>query len=196
MCIPFLGIADHNIGIHVPDYQVRTSETYYSSAVYFGGSIGMNPFQNGFTANINPILGFRVARRLHLGISAGINYQYEQIDFANVSSTAPKYNYQAINYDLSVFSRYFFFYRFFLHLEPEIIGVKQTNSIVYDPQNQSFTEDYERLYVPATLVGLGYAQPLGEQSILVLTVLYDAIQDENTPYNKWPFLRGGFNLGF
>ena len=53
-----------------------------------------------------------------------------------------------------------------------------------------------RKNITAGLVGIGFAAPIGQQSILVLTVLYDVRQHELAPYGPYPFLRGGFNLGF
>jgi len=194
--LPIISLANKSVGLKAPDFNFQVGESYYSSPVYFGGNIGFYPYQKGFNALLNPILGFRVSRRLHMGISAGLTYNYEKLDPLPTDPSNPLYDYNAFNYDVSIFSRYFLFYRFFAHIEPNLISVKNTQSIVYNAQDQSFTETFDRVWVPAGLIGIGYAQPLGAQSILVLTALYDVVQDENSPYQKYPFIRGGFNLGF
>lgn len=184
-----------NFKLQAPEYNFSTGENYYRSPVYFGGNIGFYPSKNGYIATFNPIIGARIARRFHLGTSIGFQYYHDQIEIYKGFNDSTSYSYQAANYDLSIFARYFIVYRFFFQLEPGIVNQK-TAQLYWDASKNKVVEEAKRINTPTVLGGLGFAQPIGEQSILVLTLLYDFYQHENSPYGKLPFLRGGFNLGF
>ncbi len=197
LLIPTFLLAEKNkgLGLQMPDFQFSTGNGgYYSSPVYFGGNMGFFPNKEGFVATVNPIFGARITRRFHLGISSSILFQQQNLYVPNgLDST--KYKYQGANYDVSLFARYFILSGLFLHAEPGIINTKVA-SIYYDYTDAKVIEESERINVPNLLGGVGFAVPVGQQSILVFTALYDFYQDENSPYGKYPFLRGGFNLGF
>ena len=179
-----------------PDFQFSTGQSaYYNSPVYFGGNFSFFPRKNGLLASISPIIGARVTNRFHLGLSAGIQYEREQVTFYEPFPDSTNYTYQSSFYDISLFARYFFHYRFFLHLEPEVINVKNA-TLAWDYTANKVVETAERKNIFAGLVGIGFAAPIGQQSVLVLTALYDVRQDPLAPYGPYPFLRGGFNLGF
>jgi len=187
---------NNSIALQMPDFQFSTgNNSYYNSPIYFGGNLGFFPNQEGFLATINPIFGARLARRFHLGISSSILFQQQKLFVPKNIMDSAEYNYRAANYDLSVFARYFLYRGLFLHAEPGIINTKVAN-IYWDTSTSQVIENTQRINVPNILGGLGYAIPIGQQSILVLTVLYDFYQHENSPYGNYPFLRGGFNLGF
>ncbi len=178
------------------DFQFSTGNSaYYRSPVYFGGNFAFFPRQEGLFASISPIIGARVAPRLHLGLSAGIQYQQERIIFYQPYPDSTTYNYKSSLYDVSLFLRYFIHYRVFVHLEPELINVKNA-ALSWDYARGVVKEDAKRQNIFAGLVGLGFAAPIGQQSVFVLTMLYDIKQDALSPYGQYPFLRGGFNLGF
>lgn len=179
-----------------PDFQFSTGNNgYYSSPVYFGGNFGYFPRKDGMLFSVAPIIGARVTRRFHIGLSAGIQYERENITIPEPYPDSTVYVYEQAAYDISIFARYFFHYRFFLHLEPEVINYKEA-TLSWDYVKNVAVETSERKNVFAGLAGIGFAAPIGRQSILVLTVLYDVVQDDAAPYGPYPFLRGGFNLGF
>ena len=179
-----------------PDFQFSTGNNgYYSSPIYFGGNFAYFPNKTGMFVSVSPIIGARITRRFHLGLSAGIRYEQEEVKFYEPYPDSTSYKYQSAYYDVSVFARYFFHYRFFLHLEPEVINLKNA-TLRWDYPTNAIIEESERKNITAGLVGIGFAAPIGQQSILVLTVLYDVRQHELAPYGPYPFLRGGFNLGF
>jgi hypothetical protein len=45
------------------------------------------------------------------------------------------------------------------------------------------------------LVGGGYAQRLGGNSYMMISVMYDIIQNPNSPYFRQPVFGGGLALG-
>ncbi len=187
----------NEFGIKLKEVEMLGGSGYYSSPVYFGGSIGFQPFEKAYRLSIAPILAARVQRRTHLGISPTYQYYREKLFVpitTSVDSTA--HILEASSWNVSVFLRYFYYNRFFLHLEPELINYKEIQNLYYDNQQKKVVEVSRRNNTFALLTGLGYVQPIGEQSIFVITILYDVLQQENTPYEKLPFVRGSFNLGF
>ncbi len=192
----FVHAEKNEFGIKLKEVEMLGGSGYYSSPVYFGGAIGFQPFEKAYRLSIAPILAARVQRRTHLGISPTYQYYREKlfVPITSVDSTA--HILEASSWNVSVFLRYFYYNRFFLHLEPELINYKEIQNLYYDNQQKKVVEVSRRNNTFALLTGLGYVQPIGEQSIFVITILYDVLQQENTPYEKLPFVRGSFNLGF
>ncbi|MBP6456555.1 MAG: hypothetical protein KA275_07490 [Chitinophagaceae bacterium] len=186
----------NEFGIKLKEVEMLGGSGYYSSPVYFGGSIGFQPFEKAYLFSIAPILAARIQRRTHLGISPTYQYYREKIVVPITSIDSTTHILEASSWNVSVFLRYFYYNRFFLHLEPELINYKEITNLYYDNQQKKVVEVSSRNNTFALLTGLGYVQPIGEQSIFVITVLYDVLQQENTPYEKLPFIRGSFNLGF
>jgi hypothetical protein len=62
----------------------------------------------------------------------------------------------------------------------------------YDPPSE--IRQKSRM-VPSLLVGGGIAIPSG-RSAFIGTVMYDVIQDANSPYSTRPFYNFGYNIGF
>jgi hypothetical protein len=61
----------------------------------------------------------------------------------------------------------------------------------YYSQNES-----GRVSVPYVFVGAGYRQSLGGAVWLNAQVLFDVLQDSNSPYSNWePFFSLGFGVG-
>jgi hypothetical protein len=186
----------NEIGLKVKEVEMLGGSGYYSSPVYFGGSVGFQPFEKAYLLSISPILAARIQRRTHLGISPTYQYYHEKLFVPITSIDSTAYILEASSWNVSIFLRYFYYNRFFLHLEPELINYKEIQNLYYDNQQKKVVEISKRNNTLALLTGLGYVQPIGEQSIFVITILYDVLQQENTPYEKLPFIRGSFNLGF
>ena len=49
---------------------------------------------------------------------------------------------------------------------------------------------------PSVLVGIGYRQPITDNSSLYIMGMYDVLQHEYSPYRGGIFPRIGFNIGF
>lgn len=158
----------------------------FSQRLYTGGDLGFS-FGNITFVNINPIVGYRIDKKWSAGISAKYIYYRERF---------PEYNWEYSNsmYGGSVFTRYLIGNSFLAHAEFETI-----NAEVREFLSTTLT----RKWVPIGLLGAGYRQGLGNTYLQVL-VLYDAINDRNSPYrNEYLFgptnipliLRAGFIIG-
>ena len=158
----------------------------FSQRLYTGGDLGFS-FGNITFVNINPIVGYRIDKKWSVGISAKYIYYRERF---------PEYNWEYSNsmYGGSVFTRYLIGNSFLAHAEFEAV-----NAEVREFLSTTLT----RKWVPIGLLGAGYRQGLGNTYLQVL-VLYDAINDRNSPYrNEYLFgptnipliLRAGFIIG-
>lgn len=154
---------------------------------FAGGNFGVS-LGRYTLVNLSPQVGYRFNRFVAAGV--GFNLQYaslkEKYNGRDYSKTS-----QGIT-GLNVFGRFYPADRFFLQVQPEgnyIFG----NIKYYQPTEQTFKLDAE--IVPCFLVGGGYSVPAGRGRFLT-TVLYDVIQQPNSPYGNQPIVNVGYNFNF
>ncbi|WP_234567891.1 hypothetical protein [Rhodohalobacter sp. 614A] len=130
--------------------------------VYTGGSVGLNFWNNRTYIDASPILGYQIDD-LRIGVGGIFSYVRRSGD-------------SRIHYGARVFSQYDLFESFFLHAEVETLNTEYYNS--------------EREWVLSVPVGAGYFQRISDRMYTTFTILYDLVQDENSPYEN-PIIRGG-----
>lgn len=151
---------------------------------------------------ITPVLGYRITDNFAAGI--GFGYQYLRVKNYNtviidVNSGAEEFRpLTAHIYSPSVWARHIIWNNIFAHVEYEHNIFSQ----------KYFTNDYtqygtlpvikvnETINVPCLLVGGGLRQPIGDRSSLIFMLLYDVLQDKNSPYRNTVAIRLGVNFGF
>ncbi len=145
--------------------------------VYFGGNVGFS-FGSYTRIGIYPLVGFKITPKLSIGLKIG----YEYLKYNNSVD-----EYSTSNYGGSIFARYRIIPRLYVHVEYEATnyGLLDINSDVY------------RQWVNFLYLGGGYSQPIGGNAYLNLQVLFDVLNDENSPYNSWePIFSVGVAVGF
>ncbi len=148
---------------------------------YFGGNLGLT-FGTYTSISIWPMVGYKITPKLSAGLQPGFDYV--------------KYNYggnteESSNYGIKIFSRYRIIPQFYFHAEYDYINYE-----IYTWSNQN---DYlkSRENVPFLFLGGGLSQQLGENSWMYVQILFDVIQDGNSPYAAGePFYSIGFGVGF
>ncbi len=145
--------------------------------VYYGGTVGLS-FGNYFRVNVAPLVGFRYSPRA----SVGVKVAYEYIRDKRYEPTLT-----ASNYGGSFFARYRLHPKLYAHAEFAYMSYKyKTSNAVTD-----------RTWVPFFFLGGGFVQPLSPRTSLIVEVLFDLLQDENSPYEDWdPFISVGVGVGF
>ncbi len=147
------------------------------SKVYYGGILGLS-FGNYFRVNIAPMVGYHYASNA----SVGIKVAYEYINDSRYTLERTYHNYGA-----SIFTRYRFIPKAYAHAEFAYMS--------YQYQNDVYKSD--RTWVPFLLLGGGYIQPISANASIVAEVLFDVLQDSNSPYEEWsPFISIGVSVGF
>jgi hypothetical protein len=139
---------------------------------YYGGSIGFS-FGTYTRVSIQPMFGYRITPKL----SAGGRISYEYIKDKVGNETRSSHSYGG-----GVFSRYRFMRPAYAHVEFQAMS--------YDIVNA------DREWVPFLLLGGGYVQPISKKSSAYVEVLFDVLQDENSPYGWDPVVSAGVGVGF
>ncbi len=160
---------DYASGKSKTDAKAKTKVPFKERLV-FGGNLG-GYFGNPTFVQINPMVGYKTTKWWVNGV--GVNYMY-------LSSG----NYSRSIYGASVWSRAYAFQSLFVQTEFEMLSLKAKN-----PSNEEFHAN-----VPVWFVGAGYQSTGGGLGLSVM-ILYDVIQDENSPYSTPVFRIGGL-FGF
>lgn len=153
----------------------------FKDRIYVGGDLGFS-FGSYTYIRIAPLLGYNFTERFSAGLSPSYTYLKD-------SRFEPEY--ETSIYGGSVFGRYFVFEGFFLQTEVEALNLD-----VY--RINPITGEYrtERETIPIWFVGAGYSQRTTEGSGFFISVLYDLIQDINSPYPDNLSIRVGGFIGF
>ena len=147
------------------------------SKMYFGGYANFS-FGKYTVIGVEPMVGYKLTPKFSLG--AKISYEY--IKDKRYSST-----YETSNYGASVFSRFRLTQRIYTHVEFSGMNYK-----LFDSNGES-----NRKWVPFLFVGGGFSQPITKNTWFTAEVLFDVLQNENSPYKKAePFFSMGFGVGF
>lgn len=143
------------------------------SKIYWGGALGFS-FWGDFTQiSIEPMVAYKLTPKLSLG--GKLRYEY-------IKARQSGSDYSSHNYGASIFSRYRVVLPLYLHAE-----------FAY----MSYDYPLGRQEVPFLLLGGGYSQPVGKNAWAFVEILFDVIQDENSPYKDWePFISIGVSVGF
>lgn len=153
---------------------------------YYGGNIGFNFWNDYFYLGVYPLVGYKVTPKLSLGAKIGYAYisddRYEPFPALKTS-----------NYGGSIFSRYRIIPQLYAHAEFAYWSYENISSF------NTFENTYntDRYWVPYLLLGGGYSQNIGPNVWLFAEVLFDVINDENSPYESGdPFISFGAGVGF
>jgi len=145
--------------------------------VYLGGYASLTV--GSYTRiGVYPLLGYKFTPKL----SGGLKIGYEYVRDNRYADT-----YTGSNYGGSIFARYRLIPRLYFHVEYEYFSYELYN----------FDGTSNREWVPFLYLGGGYSQPIGRHVWLTAQVLFDVLQDERSPYNRWdPVFSVGVAAGF
>jgi hypothetical protein len=162
--------------------EVSKGTTAGVSKWYYGGSLGFGFSSNYFSISIQPIVAYKITPKLSLGGKIGYTY------WSN-SNVEPTYN--SSNYGGSIFSRYRIIPQLYAHAE---FAYWSYENAYLNPLGGYTTE---RNWVPFLLLGGGFSQMISPNVWAYAEVLFDVINDSNSPYDEWdPFISVGVGVGF
>lgn len=168
-------------------YVTDSSRGFDKSRLMVGGALGFS-FGDYTFVNVSPLIGYRFSQMFAAGIN--INAQYASQRFRdNAGETVERNNYSI--FGGGIFARFYPFEQFFLHAQPEYNRISMKSTTYYG--ERIVTKD--NYYAPSLLLGGGYAQPIGGNSAITFMILYDVLQDRNSPYMNRPIFSGGVNIG-
>lgn len=146
----------------------------FAERIAFGGDLGLN-FGTITYINISPLVGYKLTDHLTAGV--GMIYQY-----VHYNKSYYGVEFESSTYGGRLFARQRFLENFFGTVEYQGLNVD-----AYNLQS----EKLGRITVPVLFVGGGYLQQAGDRSFFSIAILYDVIQDFNSPYPN-PVIQGGF----
>jgi hypothetical protein len=147
------------------------------SKIYYGGYVNLS-FGRYTRIGVEPLVGYKITPKFSLGAKLSYNYVNDK-----------RYNtdYRSDNFGFSVLSRYRLTQRIYAHAEYQMVNYK-----FYYTDGTS-----DRQWVPFLFLGGGFSQPITKNSWLTAEVLFDVLQNENSPYKNWePFFSIGVGVGF
>ena len=155
----------------------KPAEKTWKKKIYYGGYFNFS--LGSYTSiGIEPMVGYKIIPRL----SVGVKIRYDYVEDKRYAAT---YTYS--NYGGSLFTRLSLFKRLYLHAE--YAG--------YNYQSYIADGSSDRIWVPYLFLGAGFRQPLGGRASLNAQVLFDVLNNANSPYRDWePFYSVGLGVGF
>lgn len=153
---------------------------------FAGGNFGLS-FGNYTFINVSPQLGYRFTERVAGG--GGVNFQYVSNRTRINGETISKFN-RGVG-GVNVFGRVYPLEQFMIQLQPEVNYVWGKDKYYNPPQEYKVGGQT----VPSLLAGAGAVLPTG-RSAMIISVFYDLLQREASPYGNRPFVNFGYNIGF
>ncbi|RAI99915.1 hypothetical protein LX64_04469 [Chitinophaga skermanii] len=168
----------------------QTTKGFDRSKLMVGGIFGM-AFGDYTNINISPMAGYRFNEYIAAGVN--VNFQFAQTKYYYAYSNDVSDRYKYTIFGGGLWGRVYPVPFLFLHAQPEYNSIAEKHTQYNDPNpSRKFTSNYG---APSLLLGGGYAQPIGGNSAFTISLLYDVIQDKNSPYNNQPLFQAGFNIG-
>jgi len=142
--------------------------------IYYGGTVTLS-FGSTTRIGVFPMLGYKLTPK----ISGGVEVGYEYLSYNSNQSSS--------NYGGGVFGRY--------RVGRNLYAYGEYRTINYEIFSTSSSSSRE--WVPALLLGGGYSRSLGGRTSVYAEVLFDVLQDDNSPYKTWePVVNFGVATGF
>jgi hypothetical protein len=153
---------------------------------YYGGTVGFNFWGDYFYLSVNPLVGYQVSPKFSVGGKVQYAYINDQ-RYAGLELTSH-------NYGAGIFTRYRPIYQIYLHAEFDYASYEDYT--IYDPLVGDPYAESERNWVPFLLLGGGFVQHVGPSASVYVEVLFDVLQNENSPYGWDPIISVGGGVGF
>lgn len=142
-----------------------------NAQIFTGGNVSAT-YDNGIYIDVAPVIGYRVSE-LSAGISPVFSYKKPESSNQTFYSAGAR-----------IFSQYHFIENAFLHGEFQAMN-NSISETLPDGSRRHFRE-----WIFSLPVGAGYEYKLSDKARVQASVLYDLIQDKNSP-NRKPIIRGG-----
>ncbi|HYH15850.1 MAG TPA: hypothetical protein VD794_11545 [Flavisolibacter sp.] len=158
--------------------------------VFVGGNFGLT-FGDYTLINISPQVGYRFSRMFAVGV--GINGQYVGYKDRTFNGDVYRKVSQGVT-GLNLFGRVFPISNFdlFLQAQPEanyLFG----KEIYYQPSKEEYKLD--ATIAPSFLLGGGIILGSGGRGGAMISIMYDVLQHEDSPYANKPIYNFGFVVG-
>jgi hypothetical protein len=157
-----------------PAATTAATKSVPNDRIYYGGTVTVS-FGSTTSFGVFPMVAYKLTPKISAGVEAG----YEHVSYNSDQSTD--------SYGGGIFGRMRIGRNLYAHAEYQNINYE-----VFHTLNTSSRE-----WVPSVLLGGGYIRSLGGRMSVYGEVLFDVLQDDNSPYNDWePIVSFGVAVGF
>lgn len=159
--------------------QSKEKPGFDPNRLVYGGQVGFAFGSDDYwSVYISPQVGYYLTDKLVVG--AGVSYAYAQDENSFIISYKEKQN----QFGLNVYTDFYLSRRFFVSARPEVFYQHRTWKFFDDQgRRQKYSEND---FIPAFVLGVGVSfKPV------VLSLSYDIIQNDLTPYGDAVFLSVG-----
>jgi hypothetical protein len=168
--------------------QEEPKEGFQKEKMFVGGYFGLT-FGDYTLINISPQVGYRFNKVLAAGL--GINGQY--VSFKDWDSNGDPYKTNEGIIGLNVFGRVYPIPQLMLQVQPEVNY--RFGKYTYYEESPAQEYKMDAVIVPSLLMGGGVIVPAGGKGALVVSIMYDVLQHDNSPYGNQPVYSFGVNIG-
>jgi hypothetical protein len=160
--------------------------------LFIGGSLNLGVGSYNFGIGVNPEIGYSLNRWLDVG--AVVNFTYNSVRADPTFYYNDDVGEKQFVYGGGVFARAYVLPFLFLTAQPEFNWTSTTATA--GGTNESF---HQNVNAPSLLLGIGYGRRVVGQSGFYIALLFDALDNVNSPYNDalghpLPVLRAGFDF--
>jgi len=176
-----------NAGAQETPAPEEAPKKFDKSKLVFGGNIGAT-FGDFTFIQFSPQVGYAFTKNIVAG--AGVNFSYSSQKFRYFNGDeSERFNYGYAG--LNVFTRVYPVNFLFLSAQPELNynwgKIKYKNPPAPDVK-------IDGAFIPTLLLGGGVAIPMGNRGQTMLSLQYDVLQNNRSPYGKRAFFNIGFSL--
>ncbi|MDR3714958.1 MAG: hypothetical protein P4L51_19265 [Puia sp.] len=160
--------------------------------LFVGGGLALGFSNYDFNVGASPEIGYSLNRYLDAGVVVNINYSSERADPNYIYNDNTRY--RSFNYGAGVFGRFWPVRFLFLQVQPEYNFIDYNEK--YIPTGESATQHTN---AASLLLGVGYGQRFIGQSSFYLSVSFDALDNQYSPYRDYngaalPVIKAGFDI--
>jgi hypothetical protein len=152
------------------------------SKLFFGGTLGA-AFGYATIVNVAPLVGYQFSPMFAAGV--GLNYSYYNYNDGY-------YNDKQTYAGMSIFGRVFPVRSVFIQAQPELNYMWASSYT----DGQSIPPIKVNQFVPSLLLGGGAAIPTGGNGSIMISVMYDVLQNVWSPYYHQAVYGFGYIVGF
>jgi hypothetical protein len=156
--------------------------------LFLGGNFGL-AFGDYTLINVSPQLGYRFTNFFAAGL--GINGQYVSIKERSYNGDLIRKSTRGVA-GLNAFGRVYPVSFIMLQVQPEANYIFGKDRYYNADPSQTLAD---AVIAPSLLLGGGAVIPSG-RGAMIISVFYDVLQDENSPYGRRPIYNIGYNIGF
>ena len=187
------GFAQEHMPQRVNTYSDEEPATGFKKENLFaGGSLALGLGSYEFNVGASPEIGYSLNHWLDAGLVVNFNYNSIRAD----PYYDDNFRYHIFNYGGGLFARAYVLPFLFFTAQPEFNWISEN---VKD-MNPGATDSYSyTTNAPSLLLGAGYGQRVIGQSSFYIAIMFDALDNKNSPYNDYnghplPIIRAGFNV--